>query len=327
MIDVGRAIRTASLAAATLLAGGCFTIQLFGGPPEPLVETVIHGDSGPKILMLEIDGLIAEDPGDSGFLGRRDESPVARVREQLDRARSDSQVKALLLRINSPGGTVTASDIIHREIQRFKRDRGVPVVAHFLGTATSGAYYVAMSADHVIAHPTTVTGSIGVIFVGLNFAGLMDKLGIENATMTAGEFKDAGSPLRPMSSEERAQLQSVLDAMHTVFKERVAEGRPELDAKHVDALSDGRIYAAVQALENGLVDAIGDLEAAVAETERRAGLSSSRVVSYHRPREWRPNLYGRPLVPAEVTLKLESPLGRLGRPGFFYLWAPGLGLN
>lgn len=311
-----------ALCLLTWTVSGCVSVQLFPGPPQPLVETVVHGESGPKVLLLDIDGLIAELPEERGLLGRREESMVARVREQLERAREDSLVRALLLRINSPGGTATASDILYREILEFKKERGMPVVAQLMGVATSGGYYVAMAADWIVAHPTTVTGSIGVIFLGVNFVGLMEKLGIENQTLRAGKHKDAGSVLRRMSAEERARIQSVLDDMHARFKQVVVDGRADLGAARVDALADGSIYSAEQAVAEGLVDGIGYLEDAVGEVEKRAGLESSRVVSYHRPREWRENLYTRAPFPTALRLDLGTDLPRLGRPGFLYLWLP-----
>lgn len=299
-------------------------IQLFGGAREPLVETVIYGDSGPKIALIDIDGVISEQAEESEFLEPAREGMPARVREQLEHARDDASVKALLLRINSPGGSVTASDILYQEVLRFKRERGVPVVAHLLGVAASGGYYVAMAADEVIAQPTTVTGSIGVIFIGLNLSGLMRKIGVTDQTLTAGDQKDAGSWLRPMKPAERANLQAILDDMHARFKQVVVAGRPRLDAARVAALADGRIYSADQALANGLVDALGDLEQTVAVAQRRAGLASSRVVIYHRPREYRQNLYTQaPALPRALRLELAPPLA-LPRPGFLYLWAPGL---
>jgi protease-4 len=316
--------RTAALFVGLLLAStGCVQLQLFGGATQPLVETVIHGESGPKIALIDIDGVISETPEDPGFFGFEEESMVARVREQLDEARDDQNVRAVLLRINSPGGTVTASDILYQEVLRVKRERGIPVVAHFLGIAASGAYYVAMAADEITAQPTAVTGSIGVIFVGVNVSGLMGKLGIEDQTLKAGAQKDAGSWLRPMKPAERAHLQSVLDDMHARFKQVVATGRSGLDKKRIDELADGRIYSAGQAKELGLVDTLGDLETAVASAERRAGIASSRVVIYHRSREYRENLFSRaPLVPPVVKVELSSGLP-LARPGFLYLWAPG----
>jgi protease-4 len=297
-------------------------VQLFGGAPEPLTETVIHGESGPKIVLIDIDGVISESPDERNFLQSPEESMVARVREQLDRARKDSSVRAVMLRINSPGGTVTASDMIYQELVRFKKDRDVPVVAHFMGVAASGGYYVAMAADELIAQPTGVTGSIGVIFVGVNVSGLMKKFGVEDQTLTAGAQKDAGSWLRPMKPDERAHLQSVLDDMHERFKQVVAAGRPALDRARIDELADGRIYSS-QAKANGLVDSLGDLEDTVAAAQRRAGLATARVVIYHRPREYRENLYTQaPALPRVVRLEL-SPSLPLARPGFLYLWAPG----
>ena len=142
--------------------------------------------------MLEVDGVITETSDVADFFGTVSEGMVGRVREELDRARSDDQVKALVLRINSPGGTVTGSDLLYDEIRRFKQERKVPVVAQLMGTAASGGYYVALAADEIHAERTTVTGSIGVIFSGFNLAGLMEKLGIENQTITSGGFKDAG---------------------------------------------------------------------------------------------------------------------------------------
>jgi protease-4 len=323
--EAGRTGRTAAaLAAAALVAlSGCVNVSLLGGGNKPLVETVVQGETGPKILLLEVDGTISEAGEAEPIFGLQRPSMVALIREQLDKAREDDLVRALLVRVNSPGGTVTGSDIVYRELLRFKEERGVPVVAQLMGVAASGGYYVAMAADRVIAHPTSVTGSIGVIFVGINLAGLMEKIGIEDQTLTTGAYKDAGSPLRPMRPAERQQLQSVLDDMHARFEQVVVEGRGALDAERVHALADGRIFSAAQALELGMVDELGDLEHSIAVTERLAGLESSRVVRYHRPREWVKNVYARPVVPSEITIRVEPPGRLLQRPGFLYLWAPG----
>jgi protease-4 len=313
-----------ALVALAALVSGCLSVHVFDLRTRPLVETVLYGETGEKILLIEVEGLISEQPGDPNLFGDREQSPVARIREELDAARDDPAVRALLLRISSPGGTATASDIIYREVNRFKQERGVPVVAQLMGMATSGGYYVAMAADEVVAHPTTVTGSIGVIFLGVNVVGLMQKLGIEDQTLTAGEHKDAGSPLRRMTPEERQQIQSVLDDLHARFKEIVASGRRDLDAARIEAVADGRVFSAARALELGLVDRIGDLEAAVEIARQRAGLATARVVTYHRPREWKQNLYSRaPSAPPSLKLELlPAPLRAQG-PAFLYLWAPG----
>ncbi|TFG96688.1 MAG: signal peptide peptidase SppA, partial [Myxococcales bacterium] len=240
-----------------ILLGACIQVQLWG-VPRPFQETVVYGESGPKILLLEIDGVIVEQAPEPGILGPSEDNLVSRIREQLDRARDDDEVRAVLLRINSPGGTATASDLVYSEILRFKRERKVPVVAQLMGLATSGGYYVAMAADLVIAHPTTVTGSIGVRFVSVSLAGLLEKLGIEDQTLTAGQHKDAGSPLRRLTPEERAHLQSVLDDLHTRFEQVVVAGRPKLPPGGLERVADGSIFSAPQALKLGLVDADAD---------------------------------------------------------------------
>lgn len=311
--------RAGALVALTALLSGCISVDLGGLWRGELVEKTVYGERGPKIALVEIDGPITseEEGGAFGFGGR--ESVVTRVRAQLDRAEEEG-VRALILRIHSPGGTVTASEVVHHEILRFKQQQKVPVVAQLLGIATSGAYFVAMAADSVYAYPTTVTGSIGVLMLGINVSGLMEKLGIQNQTLTAGEYKDAGSPLRPMSPAEHAQLQSVLDELQDRFVEVVVQGRPKLDRARVAALADGRVYAARQALAQGLVDGIATLPETVQEVERRAGLESSRVVVYHRPREWRENLYSQPLAP--LGLDLSAWFGPVRGPAFLYLWWP-----
>ena len=321
---MSRELPCACALVAVALLTGCIQIDIFGGGRGSLVETVVHGQRGAKILMLEIDGLIQQQE-ESGPFGPTRESTVARIREQLDGARSDARVQALLLRIDTPGGGATASDVIYSELMRFKRERNVPIVAHFMGTATSGGYYVAMAADEIVAEPTTVTGSIGVIFVGVNVAGLMKRWGIEDQTITGGVHKDAGSPLRRMTPEEREIFGTVIADLHDRFREVVALGRPKLERKRVDALADGRIYSAPQALENGLVDHIGSIEESVELLEKRLGVSESIVVSYHRPREWRQNLYTRALVPPAGKGSQLDPTVALGamKPGFHYLWWPG----
>lgn len=315
-------LRALTLVVFALQPLGCITIDLPGGPPPPLVETVVHGDSGEKILQLSIDGILTGEPK-AEFFGSG-ESPVARVREELERARKDDSIRGLLLRINSPGGTVSASDLLYQEILRFKQERAIPVVAQFMGIATSGGYYVAMAADHVIAQPTSVTGSIGVIFGSVNIAGLMEKIGVEDQTLVSGPFKDAGSMLRRMSEAERAQLQSVLEDMYARFVFVVQQGRPDLGPEKIASLADGRIFSAPQALEHGLIDQIGGIEDGVEAAQRAAGLAEARVVTYHRPREYRNNLYSASLPSPHFDFDLRAALPRLPSGAFLYLW-PAVG--
>jgi protease-4 len=314
------------LVLACVAATGCITLDLpFGGPGE-LEEKVVSGTAGPKLLMIDHSGVLSEDDEEGSFgIGGR-ESAIARLRAQLERARDDAEVKGVLLRIQSPGGTVTASDILYHELARFKEETKRPMVAVCMGVCASGAYYAAMASDRVIAHPTSVVGSIGVIFSGLSLAGLMEKIGVEDQTITSGAFKDTGPPLRRMRPEERAQLQSLIDDLYGRFLEVVGKGRPTLDAATIRRLADGRVYSAKQAQAAGLVDEIAYLPDAVKELAKRAGLTDARVVVYHRPREWRENLYSASAVP-EPRLERGGAAalrGALPEPTFLYLWSPGL---
>lgn len=324
LLGLARLTRLASLVFLALTCTGCITIDVLGGKPGRLRETVVEGERGPKIALIDIEGLLLEVAKPTPLGLRQEESSVARVRAQLDKAAKDRAVKAVILRIHSPGGTATASEIIYGEIQRFKAKKPVPVVAQLVGIATSGAYYAAMAADSVYANPTTVTGSIGVIFVSVNVSGLMEKLGLADQTIATGPYKDVGSPLRPMTPGDRALMQGVLNDLYRRFVQVVAAGRPQLPAARVAELADGRIYSATQAQANGLVDGIADLPSTIDEVRRRAGLEEVRVVAYHRKREWRENLYTLSPSLETLTVKPTALLDLIHGPTFAYLWWTGI---
>lgn len=291
---------------------------------DPFTETVVLGERGPKLVLVPVEGLITE-MQQSSPLGLSTPSMVAQLRETLELASDDDEVAGLLLRVQSPGGSVAASETFHHELEQWKEETGKPVVAYLQGLATSGGYYVCVVADKLIAHPTTITGSIGVMMRGVNLSGLMEKLGIQDQTFTSGAFKDTGSLLRPMRDEEREQIQTVIADLHARFREVVAKGRPDLDPETIQRLSDGRVLTARQAMDEGLIDEIGYLEDAVESAEKLAGIEESRVVSYHRPSDYRNNIYSRaPSVPVQVVdIDVLTPLGDYLRPGFYYLW-PGI---
>ena len=321
-----RTLRSVALG-LVLSTSGCLTINLPSSQITPLFETTLEGSGSAKVLLVQIEGVISETPEEPGLFGFDTEGMVGRLREELDLASRDGDVRALLLRINSPGGTATGSDLVYREINRFKRQRNVPVVAQLMGIATSGGYYVAQAADAIQAEPTTVTGSIGVVMSGVNLSGLMEKVGVSDQTLVTGAFKDAGSMLRPMAPEERDQLLSVLDDLFGRFLQVVEAGRQELTPEQIRELADGRVYSAQQALAAGLVDSIGSLDQALAEARRRAGLREARLVTYHRQHEYANNFYTHTPQPGSLARDrhgLERLL--LGGPAFLYLWAPGAGL-
>jgi protease-4 len=244
------------------------------------------------------------------------------VREELKKATDDDKVKALVVRINTPGGTVTASDVIFRELELFKRDKKIPIVAVMMDVAASGGYYVALAADTIVAHPTTVTGSIGVVMLSFNAEGLMQKIGVSANTVKSAERKDMGSPFRPMTPEERAIFQSVIDDLYRQFLLKVMERRklPEASAR---TLADGRVYTAEQALGHRLIDRVGYMPDAIGMARQAAGVDKARVVVYHRPRQYRATYYAE-AQPIDGGLLSSGALGALTGPGpkFLYLWMP-----
>jgi protease-4 len=317
------------------LAGCSFVSVPMGGPTKPLEERVVAGEGRDKVLIIDVSGLISsrERSGPMG-LGRRP-SMVTRMKEELEKARKDEHVKAVVLRINSPGGTVSASDILHHELKKFKQEKPARVVACIVGLGTSGAYYVATSADKIMAQPTSVSGSIGVILIKVNFQGLMERVGIANETVKAGEKKDAIFPLRPMTEEERQILQGVLNHLHGCFIAAVEEARPGVDLKARKELVDGRVFTAQEALELGLVDEIGYLDDAIESAKALAGLKEARVVMYTRPTGYKDNIYsheggleGLNLLSLGLKEGLTAITGESAYPteefdtGFMYLWQP-----
>jgi protease-4 len=309
------------LVAVLLTLAGCSVVSVDLTPPvRPLVESVVEGQGRDKVLLVDLSGVLAEEP--IFTLESRQQVPLlARVREELEKAGEDERVRALVLRINSPGGTVTASDILYHEVMRFKERRKVPVVASILDVGASGGYYVALAADRIIVHPTTVTGSIGVLMLTLNSSGLLEKIGVSASYVKSGEFKDMGSPFRSLRPEERALFQELIDRFYGRFVELVARSR-KLDETRVRTIADGRIHTGAEAVALGLVDGIGYLEDAIGVARTAAGLSEARVVTYHRPRQYRATIYSSATAPAPTAGLPDLARLVVSGPRFLYLWWP-----
>jgi protease-4 len=173
-----------------------------------------------------------------------------------------------------------------------------------------------------MAHPSAVTGSIGVIMPGFNVSGLMERFGVADQSLTSGAFKDSGSSLRPMRQDERTQLQSVIDDLHGRFVDVVDTGRPSLDRSAVEALSDGRIFSARQALSEGLVDEIGHLDDAIERARQLAGVSEVKVITYRQAGQAANNIYSEisSAAPNPVELNVLSVGAGTIPAGFYYLW-------
>ncbi|MGH7332872.1 MAG: signal peptide peptidase SppA [Candidatus Rokuibacteriota bacterium] len=309
-----------------VLAVGCSVVSIDLTPRiQPLEEQTVHGRGENKILLMDFSGLITDEVG-SGSLTLGTPTPrvplLVRVREELEKASRDPKVRALVIKINSPGGTVTASDILFHELDTFRQRNRTPVVAVMMDVAASGGYYLALAADTIVAHPTTVTGSIGVILLTINADGLLQKIGVTTTAIKSGPLKDMGSPLRSLTAEERAIFQSVIDDLHGQFVAKLAERR-RIPLDTAKTLADGRVYTAQQALAEKLVDRIGYIPDALAVARQAAGLEEARIIVYQRPREYRATYF----AGARGEGDLDISLGQVTKlvvagPRFLYLWWP-----
>lgn len=223
------------------------------------IIVIVRGDTGlawgDRVAVIEVNGLIADD---TEYL------------EQIRRFRRDPSVKGYLVAINSPGGVVGPSQSLYREVKRLRED-GIPVVATIGAVGASGGYYVALAADSIFALPGSITGSIGVIMEYPEVSALMEKVGVDVQVVKSAEYKDVGSPFRPLSSTDRQILEGLVTDVYHQFVETVVEER-KLPVDEARRLADGRIYSGRQALEYGLIDRIGNLQDALAAVGRMAGL-------------------------------------------------------
>jgi len=317
-----RMLNGMAVCGAAAMLSGCFTINLPPGP-GPLQEKQISGSGSSKVLILDLVGMIssAEEPGFYPI-----PSQVARLKEALTKATADPDVQSLVLRINTPGGTVTASDVLYHELRLFKQKKKIPIIASIMDVGASGGYYVAMGTDKIVAHPSSVTGSLGVIMLTMNAHGLLEKIGVHANAITSGPRKDMGSPFRAMTDEERAIFQSVINGFYERFLTVIKEGRRHLTTEEIRKLADGRIYSGEQAKAVGLVDSIGYLDDAIELAKKEAGLTEARIVVYQQAGEYRHNIYSQVFGQQGSTNLLANfdlmALVRGGTPQFMYLWMP-----
>lgn len=236
------------------------------------------------------------------------------VIEQLHRYRDLSTVRAVVLRVNSPGGAVAPSQEIYQEIQKFRHQTKKPVIASLGSVAASGGYYIAAACDRIVANPGSITGSIGVILQIPNLGGLLQKVGIKTTVIKAGENKDLGSVTRDLTEAEIRILQEVMDDVHGQFIDAVASGR-RLDRARVEPLADGRIFSGRQALALGLVDELGDLPDAIERAGAMVGIAGRPQVIQERRRRF--SLWD--LLTENLGLVL--PVGKTATPMVLqYLW-------
>lgn len=279
------------------------------GQVEMLSEEVVRdGPASAKIAIINVKGVIYEETADS-------------VHRQLKAARKDDRIKGIIIQVDSPGGTVSGSDRIYKEISRFKQEEQKPVVAFMQGVAASGGYYSSVACDKIMAEPTVITGSIGVIsqyFVVQEF--LENKLGVMPVTVKSGQKKDWPSYFRQPSEEELQYLQEkLITPAYDRFVEIVSEGRETvLSPENVRELADGSIYGAQEALDVKLIDEIGYLDDTVELVKTMAGISEAQVVEYRKPFSLSDFLSYR----KQSFFKIDkTTLYEIGTPEILYLWS------
>jgi protease-4 len=302
-------------------------IKLYPDATDPLREFTISGTGKEKVLMIPIKGILS-DKSRGTIIDKP--SIVQEVVSQLQLAEKNKEIKAVVLKINSPGGSVTASDILYHEIAAFKKRSGVKVVAAMMDVAASGGYYISLPADYILAHPTTLTGSVGVIMLMPKVNELMDKIGVGVNIHKFGKNKDMASPFRPATAEENKLLQEITDDFGNRFIMLVKTHRKPTTA-HMELTATARVFTAKEAKEIGLIDAVGYLSDAFATAKKLSGLmDDARVVVYRRTEYANDNIYNTAtsqtgdLNVSLINLNLSPAISSLD-PGFYYLWLPVTG--
>ncbi len=291
--------RDRPLLAGGLLIGGLVVVFLVA------VALVTRGGSwgagwagrGGTVAVVEVTGVILDASGTIEALRKHGDNPA---------------VRAIVLRIDSPGGAVGPSQEIYEEVKRLRAKEGKKVVASMGTVAASGGYYVACADDRIVANPGTITGSIGVVVQFLNLEGLGEKIGVRAVVVKSGQFKDIGSPARPLTEEDRRIVQGVIEDVHEQFVNAVAEGRG-LPVAEVRRIADGRILSGQQAKAVGLVDSLGNLWTAIHEAAVLADISGEPEVIF--PEKSRLSIFD--LLTGEALSRLEARFGGEIWPGVF----------
>lgn len=321
-----RFIGQATVIAVLFFLSGCIRVDVpLLQPLAELNERTIEGEGKSKFLLMDITGFISEKERSGGM--KEKPSMVAEVKEALQKAEKDEDIAGVILRINSPGGTVTASDLILHELLAFKARKKVPIYACITGIGTSGGYYIATAADEISAHPTAITGSIGVLVMRFNVEGLLGKIGVTEKTVKSGDKKDFLSPFRPATPEEEKIMQAIINSLYQRFVD-VVLARPgtPLTKPELEKLADGRIFTAQQAAAARLIDRVGYLDDTVAAMKKKLNLKEAKVIAYYRRGSYRGTIYSGSAVETPSVVNLininADGLEILSNTEFMYLWEP-----
>jgi protease-4 len=303
---------------------------------EKLEQTIIEtADANwltvDKVAMITVSGMISNMK--SGSILSQGYNPVSDFRETLEAIAKDPTVKAVVLRINSPGGTVTASAMMYNDLLNFRKKTGKPVVVCMMDLCASGGYYLSCASDYRIAYPTTLTGSIGVIVETINLNGTLKKIGIATEAVKSGPNKDMVSPFKrpenpdePLSERDRELLKGLVSQYFEGFKNVVRASPQHISEQDWPTVTDGRVVTGQDALRYGLIDEVGDLDRAIAKAREMAKIKGSQIVVYSRKEEAKGSIYasGPHIQPQQVNmLNLNLDLGDLvphGGTRFLYMW-------
>lgn len=246
-------------------------------------KTLISGSLNNKIAVININGEIVEQSSSGGLISSGGDVTSSKgIRATLDQIDRDKDVKGILLNVNSPGGSAAASEEIYNQLVNFKKSHNLKIVAYFSDLAASGGYYVSQSADKIVANPSNITGSIGVIISYLNYGNLASKYGVDEIVYKSGPYKDIVSSFKEPSDQEKIIMQSVVNDAYDNFVKTVSAGR-NMPESQVRSLADGRIYSAKQAEGANLVDGLGNFEDGVKMVENLSGVKNASVVEYGQP--------------------------------------------
>lgn len=334
-------MRFASLIAllAVALLAGCGAPSFLVTPvssSHTLREEVVEEGKGfgaGKIAIIEVEGMLAN-VRTGGFL-QAGENPLSLFTQALEKAEKDEDVKAIVLRVNSPGGTVTTSDTMYEEVRRFKEKTHKPVIAATQEVTASGAYYVCCAADKIVAHPTSIVGSIGVIFSNFDVTDGLGKLGIQSRAVHTGTLKEMGSPFKHETELEKSVMSEMVNEYYVRFANVVKKNRPNvkeippappaMPSADYAGIFSGRVWSGTRAMELGLVDQTGLLSDAIELARHAANSPHAKAILYKRPYGYGGSIYAESPAPTPQAnvLQLNLPGAQSILPtGFYYLWQP-----
>jgi protease-4 len=329
------------LSFVSLVAGmlGCgapsFLVTPVSGS-QTLKEEVVEegkGLGGGKIVIIEVSGMLADVR--SGGLLQAGENPLSLFTQQMEKAEKDGEVKAIVLRVNSPGGTVTTADTMYQQVKRFRAHTHKPVIAATQEVAASGAYYVSCAADKIVAHPTSIVGSIGVIFSNFDVTDGLNKLGIQSRATHTGTLKEMGSPFKHETPLEKSVMAEMVNEYYVRFTTVVKQNRPNVketpppppanEPADYAGIFSGRVWSGAKAVELGLADQTGLLSDAIDLARTMGKAPRAKAVLYKRPYGYGGSIYADAQVPEPKSnvIQLNLPGAQSILPaGFYYLWQP-----